>query len=134
MKQYHVVAGNLDQTGMGEKMVEDAQAEHGKRIAGTLFNLSTKLKMATIGKTAFEDRKIRIPQGNANLREDLHKLKKITGANGTPRFTAESDSNGHADRTWACFLALTAATDALMQPVIAHSRRPRKSKDLTAGY
>lgn len=32
MKQYHVVGGNLDQTGMGEKMVEDAQAEHGKRI------------------------------------------------------------------------------------------------------
>ena len=134
MKQYHVVAGNLDQTGMGEKMVEDAQAEHGKRIAGTLFNLSTKLKMATMGNTAFEDRTIRIPQGNSNLREDLHKLKKITGANGTPRFTAESDSNGHADRTWACFLALTAATDAVMQPVMAHSRRPRKSKDLTVGY
>lgn len=134
MKQYHVVAGNLDQTGMGEKMVEDAQAEHGKCIAGTLFNLSTKLKMATIGKTAFEDRKIRIPQGNSYLREDLHKLKKIIGTNGTPRFTAESDSNGHADRTWACFLALTAATDAVMQPVMAHSRRPRKSKSLTAGY
>ncbi|MCQ9121232.1 terminase family protein [Rodentibacter pneumotropicus] len=134
MKQYHVVAGNLDQTGMGEKMVEDAQAEHGKRIAGTLFNLSTKLKMATIGKTAFEDRKIRIPQGNSNLREDLHKLKKITGANGSPRFTAESDSNGHADRTWACFLALTAATEAVMQPVMAYSRRPRASRKMTEGY
>lgn len=134
MKQYHVVGGNLDQTGMGEKMVEDAQAEHGKRIAGTLFNLSTKLKMATIGKTAFEDRKIRIPQGNSNLREDLHKLKKITGANGSPRFTAESDSNGHADRTWACFLALTAATEAVMQPVMAYSRRPRASRRMTEGY
>lgn len=134
MRQYHVVAGNLDQTGMGEKMVEDAQAEHGKRIAGTLFNLSTKLKMATIGKTTFEDRKIRIPQGNRDLREDLHKLKKITGSNGVPRFTAESDSNGHADRTWACFLALTAATEAVMQPVKAHSRKPRSSKRLTAGY
>ena len=134
MKQYHVIGGNLDQTGMGEKMVEDAQAEHGKRIAGTLFNLSTKLKMATIGKTAFEDRKIRIPQGNSDLREDLHKLKKITGSNGIPRFTAESDSNGHADRTWACFLALTAATEAVMQPVKAHSRKPRSSKRLTTGY
>ena len=134
MKQYHVVGGNLDQTGMGEKMVEDAQAEHGKRIQGTLFNVSTKLKMATIGKTTFEDRKIRIPQGNRDLREDLHKLKKITGANGIPRFTAESDSNGHADRTWACFLALTAATETVMQPVQAHSRKPRSSKRLTAGY
>lgn len=134
MKQYHVVAGNLDQTGMGEKMVEDAQYEHGKRIAGTLFNVSTKLKMATIGKTAFEDRKIRIPQGNSDLREDLHKLKKVIGSNGQPRFTAESDSNGHADRTWACFLALTAATEAIMQPVKAHSRRPRASRRMTEGY
>ena len=134
MKQYQVVGGNLDQTGMGEKMVEDAQAEHGKRIQGTLFNVSSKLKMATIGKTAFEDRKIRIPQGNSDLREDLHKLKKITGSNGIPRFTAESDNNGHADRTWACFLALTTATEAVMQPVKAHSRRPRSSKRLTAGY
>lgn len=134
MKQYHVVGGNLDQTGMGEKMVEDAQTEHGKRIQGMLFNVSTKLKMATIGKTAFEDRKIRIPQGNSDLREDLHKLKKITGSNGIPRFTAESDSNGHADRTWACFLALTAATEAVMQPVKAHSRKLRSSKRLTAGY
>ena len=134
MRQYHVVAGNLDQTGMGEKMVEDAQYEHGKRIAGTLFNVSTKLKMATIGKTAFEDRKIRIPQGNSDLREDLHKLKKVTGSNGQPRFTAESDSNGHADRTWACFLALTAATEAVMQPVKAHSRKPRASRKMTQGY
>ena len=134
MKQYQVVGGNLDHTGMGEKMVEDAQAEHGKRIQGTLFNVSSKLKMATIGKTAFEDRKIRIPQGNSDLREDLHKLKKITGSNGIPRFTAESDNNGHADRTWACFLALTTATEAVMQPVKAHSRRPRSSKRLTAGY
>lgn len=134
MKRYHVVAGFLDQTGMGEKMVEDAQYEHGKRLQGMLFNTSTKLNMATIGKNAFEDRKLRIPQGNSDLREDLHKLKKITGATGIPRFIAESDSNGHADRTWACFLALTAASEAILQPVKAHSRRARKSREITQGY
>ncbi|HII3690279.1 TPA: hypothetical protein ACY37W_002153 [Pasteurella multocida] len=42
------------------------------------------------------------------MREDLHKLKKVTGSNGQSRFTAESDSSGHADRTWACFLAFNA--------------------------
>lgn len=31
--QYHVIACYLDQTGMGEKMVEDAQYQHGKRGA-----------------------------------------------------------------------------------------------------
>ena len=29
--QYHVITCYLDQTGMGEKMVEDAQYSHGKR-------------------------------------------------------------------------------------------------------
>lgn len=134
MRQYHVVAGHLDQTGMGEKMVEDAQHEHGKRIFGVLFNLSTKLNMATIGKNTFEDRKIRIPQGNQALREDLHKLKKITGSTGQPRFIADSDSNGHADRTWACFLALLAAKEAYLQPIKAYSRKPRASRKLTQGY
>ena len=60
-----------------------------------------KLTLATLGKEAFEDRTIRIPQGDAPLRADLHKLKKLTGPTGAPRFVAESDADGHADRTWA---------------------------------
>lgn len=135
MRQYNVVACNLDQTGMGEKMVEDAQYQHGEqRVQGVLFNVVTKLNMATLGKNAFEDKQIRIPQGDSDLRADLHKLKKITGSTGQPRFVAESDSAGHADRTWACFLALLAAKDAVLLPVKAHSRRPRTSQKLTQGY
>lgn len=135
MRQYNVIACNLDQTGMGEKMVEDAQYDHGKqRVQGVLFNVATKLNMATIGKNAFEDRRIRIPQGDTLLREDLHKLKKVTGATGQPRFVAENDNSGHADRTWACFLALLAAKEAVLTPVMASSRKPRQSVQLTKGY
>lgn len=134
-KQYNVIACHLDQTGMGEKMVEDAQYQHGKsRVQGVLFNVATKLNMATLGKEAFEDRQIRIPQGDNDLREDLHKLKKVTGANGVPRFIAESDSKGHADRTWACFLALSAAKNAVIAPLAPLNRKPRRSKQLTVGY
>ncbi|MCK8948710.1 terminase family protein [Haemophilus influenzae] len=133
--QYHVITCYLDQTGMGEKMVEDAQYSHGKRrVQGVLFNVATKLNMATIGKNAFEDRQIRIPQGDTDLREDLHKLKKVTGSNGVPRFIAESDSKGHADRTWACFLALTAAKEGVIMPIKAQSRKPRTSRKMTQGY
>lgn len=133
--QYNVILCNLDQTGMGEKMVEDAQYAHGqRRVQGVLFNIATKLNMATIGKDCFEDKKLRIPQGDNELREDLHKLKKVTGSTGQPRFVAESDSKGHADRTWACFLALSAAKDGVIAPVKAHSRRPRRSKRITQGY
>ena len=90
--------------------MEDAQRRHGSsRVHGVLFTSAAKLELATRGKEGFEDRTVRIPEGRSDLRADLHKLKKVTGATGVPRFVADSDSNGHADRTWACFLAQQAA-------------------------
>ena len=109
-RRYRVIRCCMDQTGMGEKPVEDARARHGSsRVQGVLFTAAAKLELATRGKEGFEDRTLRIPAGRADLRADLHKLKKVTGATGVPRFVADSDSNGHADRTWACFLAQQAA-------------------------
>ena len=108
--RYRVIRCCMDQTGMGEKPVEDARARHGSsRVRGVLFTSAAKLELATRGKEGFEDRTLRIPAGRTELRADLHKLKKVTGATGVPRFVADSDSNGHADRTWACFLAQQAA-------------------------
>lgn len=109
-RRYKVIRCCMDQTGMGEKPVEDAQRRHGStRVEGVLFTAINKLTMATLGKEAFEDRQIRIPLGDPALRADLHKLQKVNGPTGTPRFVADSDSAGHADRAWACFLACNAA-------------------------
>jgi len=130
---YRVLRCCMDQTGMGEKPVEDAQRRHGSsRVEGVIFTGPAKLTMATIGKEAFEDRRIRIPLGNGALRADLHKLKKLTGPTGAPRFVAESDAAGHADRTWACFLALNAAAGP-SGPVFADSR-PRRDRVNLQGY
>ena len=108
--RYRVLRCCMDQTGMGEKPVEDAQRRHGStRVEGVLFTAANKLTMATLGKESFEDRKQRIPLGDGPLRADLHKLQKVTGPTGTPRFVADSDSAGHADRAWANFLACNAA-------------------------
>ena len=108
--RYRVLRCCMDQTGMGEKPVEDAQNRHGSsRVEGVLFTGPNKLALATAGKQAFEDRRIRIPLGNQPLRTDLHKLQKVSSPTGAPRFVAESDANGHADRAWACFLAVSAA-------------------------
>jgi phage FluMu gp28-like protein len=108
--RYRVLRCCMDQTGMGEKPVEDAKRRHGStRVEGVLFTGPIKLALATIGKEAFEDRTLRIPEGSQELRNDLHKLKKEVSATGQPRFVADSDSAGHADRAWACFLALNAA-------------------------
>ncbi|MBO7411923.1 MAG: terminase family protein, partial [Ottowia sp.] len=109
-RRYRVLRCCIDQTGMGEKPVEDAKRKHGSsRVEGVLFTAANKLQLATIGRAAFEDKKLRIPDGNAELRADLHKLQKVTGPTGTPRFVAASDASGHADRAWALFLALSAA-------------------------
>ncbi|NEM89064.1 terminase, partial [Escherichia coli] len=62
-----------------------------------------------------------------------HKLQKITGPTGVPRFVAESDSSGHADQTWACFLAVN-ASDGPSGPVTVNSRRRRSSVRLLEGY
>lgn len=109
-RRYRVLRACMDQTGMGEKPVEDAQRRHGSsRVEGVIFTAANKLTLATAGKEAFEDRKIRTPLGDRDLRSDLHKLQKISGPTGAPRFVAESDAGGHADRTWAGFLAINAA-------------------------
>lgn len=107
--RYKVVRCCMDQTGMGETPVALAQRRHGAtRVEGVLFTPANKLTLATIGKTRFEDRRIRIA-ATPEVRADLHKLQKIVGPTGVPRFVADSDSAGHADRAWACFLALNAA-------------------------
>lgn len=108
--RYRVARAEMDQTGMGEKPVEDAIRRHGSRVSGVLFTAPVKLTLATLGKQAFEDRTLRIPMGVQALRTDLHKLQKVSGPTGAPRFVAESDSGGHADRTWALFLAISAAS------------------------
>lgn len=109
--RYRVLRCCMDQTGMGEKPVEDAQRKHGSlRVEGVLFNAASKLRLATVGKQAFEDRRCRIPMGDKDVRADLHSLRKEQSVTGTPRFVADDDAQlGHADRAWACFLAKAAA-------------------------
>ena len=134
MSRYHVLRLAMDQTGMGEKPVEDATRRYGEsRVNGVLFTSAAKQELATIGKQSFEDRKLRIPSGSPELRNDLHKLQKITGATGIPRFVAESDSSGHADRAWACFLALSAAAAAPYQKYDYQPVRPSNTASF-GGY
>ncbi|GLK85700.1 terminase large subunit domain-containing protein [Ancylobacter defluvii] len=109
MRHYRVGRVCMDQTGMGEKPVEDAQHRYGSsRVEGVLFTGPNKLVMATAGKERFEDRTLRIREGDQPLRSDLHKLRKVASPTGAPRFVAERDDD-HADRTWAMFLAINAA-------------------------
>jgi len=129
-QRYTVARLCMDQTGMGEKPVEDAERRYGTgRVEGVLFTLPNKLVMATAAKEAFEDRTIRIPEGDQALRADLHKLKKVTSETGAPRFVADDDSAGHADRAWACFLAINAARGGVAINAYDPAPPPRRAVD-----
>ncbi len=112
MGRYRVVRLRMDQTGMGEKPVEDAQRRHGSlRVEGVLFTAAAKLDMATALKEAMQDRRARLPAGDPVLRADLHAIKSQVGVTGTRRLVADGDSDGHADRFWAGALAVSAARE-----------------------
>lgn len=123
MTRYRVGRACVDQTGMGEKVVEDAQRRYGTRVEGVLFSSPNKLIMATRGKERFEDRTVRIKMGDPALRSDLHKLRKVASATGAPRFVAERDDD-HADRTWAAFLGIHAADGERMEYDYRPVQRP----------
>jgi phage FluMu gp28-like protein len=116
MQRYRVSRLSMDQTGMGEKPVEDARRRYPGKVEGVLFTPQTKLAVATIGKAAFEERKVRVPAGDLLLRADLHKPKKVVGATGIPRLVADSDVGGHADRFWAVMLGIAAADPGKYPP------------------
>ena len=131
-RRYRVMRACMDQTGMGEKPVEDAKRRYGEtRVEGVLFTAANKLSLATLGKERFEDRRIRIPS-SPEIRADLHKLRKVVGPTGTPRFVADSDSAGHADRAWAGFLATSAAANPAA-PIDFDSTAPRLPARLDGG-
>lgn len=115
-RRYRVLRVCMDQTGMGEMPVEEARRRHGSlRVEGVLFTAPAKLRLATVGREAFQDRRLRIPEGDYDLRADLHSLRQAVGPSGAPRFVVdESGGHSHADRAWALFLALSAADQGIV--------------------
>ena len=125
-ERYRVVRCAMDQTGMGEKPVEDTQRRHGEaRVEGVLFTAAAKLDMATGLKERFQDRRIRIPAGDPVLRADLHAIKSQVGITGQRRLIADGDTDGHADRFWAAALATSAARTGY-QPYEYRGATPRR--------
>ena len=113
VERYRPTSVAMDQTGMGEKPVEDAGRRYGThRVEGVLMTGPRRLDVATALKRRHEDRTIRIPQSEA-IRNDFHAIKRAAGPTGAPRLVAdEADTDGHADRFWAAALACAAAETA----------------------
>ncbi|MGQ2942703.1 MAG: phage terminase large subunit family protein [Blastomonas fulva] len=99
-----VVQARIDQTGMGEKVVEDLIIKHGaSRVYGELLTGPTRYDLAIGLKVAFQERKIRI-RSDAITRSDLMALKKM-GSEESGSIRIVNDGDVHADRFWAYALA-----------------------------
>lgn len=111
--QWNPVRIAMDQTGMGEPVVESAAERHGKHLVeGVLLTAPRRLAVATALREALEDQRLRLPADEA-LRRDLHSVRAESGATGWPRLVAVRDgTDGHADRFWALALAVAAAASA----------------------
>ena len=108
---YRPVRIAVDQTGMGEAVVEQLQAVHGRyRVEGVILSAPKRLDVATALREALEDGRLRIPT-NEPLRHDLHSMKAEASVTGAPRLVAQrAGTDGHADRFWALALACAAAS------------------------
>ena len=108
LRNPRIVRACIDSTGIGAMLAEEAQRIHGSyRVEAVQFTQGSKEEMATGMLRAFQDRTVRIPQSR-DIREDLHKIRKLTTAAGNVRYLADRDDAGHADRFWALALALHA--------------------------
>lgn len=107
--EYKPVRYVMDQTGMGEKPVEDAKRRYGAhRVEGVLFTNRIKQDLAFSFKRKFENKLFRIPE-NSDIRRSLHAVKKTVTTAGNIRLNAESIKGDHGDDFWAGCLAGHAA-------------------------
>jgi phage FluMu gp28-like protein len=98
----------IDATGIGLGLGEELQRRLGRwAVELVTFTAPVKEKLAVPVRQRFEERTLRIPD-HAEVREDLHMVRKTITASGNVRFDAARSESGHADRFWALSLALEA--------------------------
>lgn len=129
-RAYRVARCCIDQTGMGEMPVQEAQRRHGQyRVAGVLFTAPAKLDMAVALKDRLQARRLLMPHVHGDARDalidDLRAVRMEPGAGGVPKLLADRDGSGHADRFWALALACAAAGEGV--PVYGYESVARRS-------
>jgi phage FluMu gp28-like protein len=101
--------GCIDATGIGANLAEDLSLLFPGRIEAVEFNSLNKESMAIGLKTAMEERKVLLPDGDVGIRRSIQSVKQYKGSTGAVRFDAARTEAGHADEFWALALACSAA-------------------------
>ena len=98
-----VLQAGIDQTGMGEKVVEDQQRLHGvNRVVGFLLTGPTRLDLGLSLAARMEACRMRLPPDPV-IRADLRSIQRMPSAGGGVRLV--NDDTTHADRFWAAGIA-----------------------------
>ena len=108
----------IDQTGMGEKVVEDEQRLYGEsRVTGVLLTGPNRLDLAIALKDRVDRCLLRIPP-KPEIRTDFRAIKKKGGLAGS--ISLVNDGDVHADEFWAAGL-VCAAAGVPYQPYAYHA-------------
>ncbi|MEO7691277.1 MAG: hypothetical protein ABIS51_18480 [Sphingomonas sp.] len=108
MTSRHVLRARIDQTGMGEKVVEDLQLKWGTyRVEGILLTGPNRLDLALGLATAFQRQLFRIPANRPRIRADLRAIKKV-GSEQSGSIRIVNEGAVHADWFWAAALLWSA--------------------------
>jgi phage FluMu gp28-like protein len=89
----------IDASGLGLQLAERAKLKFGYRVEPVTFTPQVKEELAYPLRTAFEDKKLRIPR-DPKLRFDLRGIRKEVSESGNICFTGDG-GGGHCDRFWA---------------------------------
>ena len=101
----------VDSTGIGGCWPSGCCQRWGHRVEPVHFSAPVKGELAMPLVRLFQDKLVRIPAA-PEVREDLHKVRKVVTAAGNVRLEAPRDDAGHADRFWALALATHAADES----------------------
>lgn len=100
----------IDQTGLGDKYVEDAKKRrNGHKVRGVIFNNGSKEELASNLARALEAGKIIIPSHDL-LKSHMAAIEKGYTKTGLVCYSADRTDSGHADLFWALAMAYHALT------------------------
>ena len=95
----------IDQGGMGEQPVEDAQRRYGtSRVQGEFLSGQNRLDLGISIRDRFERLLWRVPP-HPEIRADLLAIKQLPSSGGAMRIGDDPDGDVHADEFWAGALA-----------------------------
>jgi phage FluMu gp28-like protein len=102
----------IDETGIGLNLAEDAVEYWGElSVTGVPFTAQNSKRLATLVRKHLERKTAMLPD-DADIRRELHSVRRVYTDDGHVSFQAPRTKTGHADSFWALGLALMAGEDA----------------------